>query len=494
MPGQLTKENKDKILSAIARMEADGVPEAEIRATVDEFKSKHSLPDRPASPDDYTEQPQPAGGRFLEGAWRNLNPIPMVKGLIDSSQAAQENVKNAKSMREQAAAAIQANPIVQLGGMVAGMLRENAAQLPKAYNDLKQGRYSEAAGHTAAGLLPAIGPAAAHAGERIGAGDVAGGLGEATGLLLPSAVSAAPKGTGRAVASTGAKLYEKALKPLRSVAERNPGKNLAQIGLENNIPLTRSGAAGLNNTIRGIENDVTQAVNGSSAKVSLNDAVQHARTRLTGEGGAFRDLGSDRAAVEATLKDLTQSHPDFSAPSALSPADILEQVRSGKPLSEIGAPEIRDLSVSEGHALKQRLHGRVRDANWGEMASPQQEALKSVAHDLREQTLNAVPETRPMLEKQSDLLAFQDTLDKALPRLANRNPLPLEAAVHLAGGVTPVRAAAALTSLPRSMDILGRLMYRGGKALTNHSVASGEMTAALMRAALLDQMRGGNEQ
>jgi hypothetical protein len=43
-------------------------------------------------------------------------------------------------------------------------------------------------GHTAAGLVPLVGPPAAHAGERISEGDVAGGLGEAAGLstaLLP---------------------------------------------------------------------------------------------------------------------------------------------------------------------------------------------------------------------------------------------------------------------------------------------------------------------
>lgn len=168
MPGQLTKEYKDKILSAVARMEADGVPEAEIRATVDEFKSKHSLPDKPASPDDYTQKPQgSAVGRLLEGAWRNLNPIPMVKAI---SQSAQDSLAKAKeagqrgSYGESLAAAIEAQPMTQLGNMIKGMLRENVAQFPKAANDLKQGHYSEALGHTAAGLLPAIGPAAAHAG------------------------------------------------------------------------------------------------------------------------------------------------------------------------------------------------------------------------------------------------------------------------------------------------------------------------------------------
>lgn len=494
MPGQLTKEYKDKILSAVARMEADGVPEAEIRATVDEFKSKHSLPDKPASPDDYTQKPQgSAVGRLLEGAWRNLNPIPMVKAI---SQSAQDSLAKAKeagqrgSYGESLAAAIEAQPMTQLGNMIKGMLRENVAQFPKAANDLKQGHYSEALGHTAAGLLPAIGPAAAHAGEKIGEGDVAGGLGEATGLLLPSAASALPKGTGQAMAGAGSKLYNKALKPLRSVAERNPGKDLAQIGLEHNVPLTRAGSEAVAGKVSQLESDVTNAVAGSKAPVSVSNAIGHARKRLIEPGGKFRDLAPDRASVEGVLSDL-EAHPDFSAPT--TPAQIMSQLRSGVHPSQIKPTMLRDATAPEALALKQRLHGRVRDASWGEIASPQQEALKSVAHDLGDQIKTAVPGTREALSTQSDLLAFKDALDPALHRIGNRNPLPLEAAIHLAGGATPMRLAASLGSLPRVMDIGGRALYRGGKALTNHPVASGEVTAALMRAALLDQMRGGNE-
>src|SRR6185369_4972608 len=65
---------------------------------------------------------------------------------------------------------------------------------------------SEAAGHALAGVVPIVGPAAAQAGEKIGAGDDEG-YGEAAALLLPSALHALPAGTsaaaGRAAVATG---------------------------------------------------------------------------------------------------------------------------------------------------------------------------------------------------------------------------------------------------------------------------------------------------
>ena len=71
----------------------------------------------------------------------------------------------------------------------AGESARNAAELG-AEGDIGGAARQAAAtiGYTGAGLLPLVGPAAAHAGERIASGDVAGGLGEGAGLataLLP---------------------------------------------------------------------------------------------------------------------------------------------------------------------------------------------------------------------------------------------------------------------------------------------------------------------
>jgi len=86
----------------------------------------------------------------------------------------------------------------------------------------KLGALAETLGHGAATVLPVLGPAAANAGEQIGSGDIAGGLGAATGILAPSAVAASGRLTAPLRESAAAKLHgqaiegiEKAINPTR---------------------------------------------------------------------------------------------------------------------------------------------------------------------------------------------------------------------------------------------------------------------------------------
>jgi hypothetical protein len=95
-----------------------------------------------------------AAKRFVGGAASVLNPLNLVSAVV--------------------------HPVQTVENIGTGV----ADQAAKAKEAFQQGRYVEAAGHAAA-MVPVIGPAAAHAGERIGQGDVAGGLGEGLGLLAP---------------------------------------------------------------------------------------------------------------------------------------------------------------------------------------------------------------------------------------------------------------------------------------------------------------------
>ena len=106
--------------------------------------------------------------RFLSGAAKNLNPVAAVEGAYNAIR----------------------HPIDTAGSIV----QSNLAELKKAGENFQQGRYSEAIGHGVAGVLPVIGPAAAAAGERMASGDVAGGLGEGAGLLVPFGVGPAMRG------------------------------------------------------------------------------------------------------------------------------------------------------------------------------------------------------------------------------------------------------------------------------------------------------------
>lgn len=79
---------------------------------------------------------------------------------------------------------------------VGNIINAHADQFSKAKEAWNKGEHTEAAGHFMAGVLPLVGPAAAQAGEKIGNGDVAGGIGEGVGLL---ATMGAPEALGRVV-------------------------------------------------------------------------------------------------------------------------------------------------------------------------------------------------------------------------------------------------------------------------------------------------------
>jgi len=90
----------------------------------------------------------------------------------------------------------------------------------------KLGATSETLGHGLATALPLIGPAAANAGEQIASGDIAGGLGAATGILAPSAVAASGRLTAPLREMAANKLHtsalagvEKAINPARDAAK-----------------------------------------------------------------------------------------------------------------------------------------------------------------------------------------------------------------------------------------------------------------------------------
>lgn len=148
----------EPLKTIVERMVTAGEAEEDIALVIQHYKQQ---PSQPAQPEGS------AIGRFAGAAWEKLNPVAAVKGV---AQAVRHPVDTYN-------AAVDAS----------------AQQFSKAGEAYQQGRYSEAIGHGVAGALPVIGPAAADTGEQIGRGDVAGGLGSATGLLAPFGAGAAVK-------------------------------------------------------------------------------------------------------------------------------------------------------------------------------------------------------------------------------------------------------------------------------------------------------------
>lgn len=157
----------DQLQDIVSRMVAGGESEDDIAGVIQHYNAT-AAPRRPVSAEDFTPNTQPEGsaaGRFLSNAGEMLNPLAIVK----------------------AAGNVMLHPVDTASSLVAAQY----AQGKKAFEDAKAGRGWEAVGHGMAAALPLLGPAAAAAGEQIGTGDVAGGLGKAAGMLAPMALGAA---------------------------------------------------------------------------------------------------------------------------------------------------------------------------------------------------------------------------------------------------------------------------------------------------------------
>lgn len=118
--------------------------------------------------------------RFAGGMAEMLNPVSMVQGV--------------------------ANMVMH---PIDSIVTPMGEELSKAKESYDQGRYSEALGHGAAGVLPMIGPMAGQVGQGIAdTGDVARGLGQATGMIaggkmlegIPKVGKYVPKVYGEALA------------------------------------------------------------------------------------------------------------------------------------------------------------------------------------------------------------------------------------------------------------------------------------------------------
>lgn len=189
--------------------------------------------------------PESGGGfdaakRFVIGFAHNVDPRPALKLVYDG--------------------------VTGIGGMLSGDMNASQAladdlkglgqnqidQFKKGYEAYKQGRYSEAAGHTLAGALPLVGPAAAAAGEQIGSGDVAGGFGASTGLL---AQMAAPK--------VVAKVVPRSVQPFGGLRNMNAvAAEAVDFGRRSGIPIDAATATG-SELVKSVQKKVSDSMGGA---------------------------------------------------------------------------------------------------------------------------------------------------------------------------------------------------------------------------------------
>jgi hypothetical protein len=255
-------------------------------------------------------------------------------------------------------------------------------------------RVSETVGHGAAGMIPLFGPAAANAGDQIGSGDIAGGLGGAAGLIGSVAVPDAIHGTGKALMRGAEPIMEHALR-IKNI-DRAFGKTPGRFALDETSGVTNGGISNsAGRRVSDLTNQVENLYSGTSAKGSLQPARdivdQRIRQAQAGNSEGSPELGNMK-------KQLTEPVSHFSGavdPASTSgpikisdfqdPATLLRMKREfGKDFTtwsalhpNIEMPTARgaynamdqelDRVAPEGAALNQRISSGIPVARAAEM-------------------------------------------------------------------------------------------------------------------------------
>lgn len=256
--------------------------------------------ERPAGfvPDGFVPDSKPADKPAAASSWldsatnfvtnfaHNVDPRPALKLLYDTGKAGAGAFSGNLAMGDDFAADLK------------GLGKAQVDQFKKGKQAYHDGRISEAVGHTIAGALPLVGPAAANAGEQIGSGDISGGLGAGAGLLAPlgAKYGAEAVRTG-SVLPTSAKV---AALPPRSISVPGLGgpvepKAAAAVaeGLAQGVPLDAATATG-RPIVATLQKAASDSIGGAGAAERFK-AAQQAGLATVGEQLASK--ANERAGV-----------------------------------------------------------------------------------------------------------------------------------------------------------------------------------------------------
>lgn len=224
------------------------------------------------------------GSEMLKGLASGLNPFPILKAMYDSSsehyQAAEAAAKRGDYLHmvgeNFSAAAAPAKTVVS--GLIGGQW----AQFQKAKAAYDKGRYSEAAGHTAAGLLPLVGPMAGQAGEEIGTGDprtMAHGAGLGVAAARPQLPLDIASGVARAVGGAASAVG----RGIVGKVNLNPAEAASNAFAEaHGVPLDAATATG-SKWMRAAEKRVSSSIGGEAGATDLIRAQREGLDRVGGE-------------------------------------------------------------------------------------------------------------------------------------------------------------------------------------------------------------------
>lgn len=301
----------------------------------------------------------------------------LVKSALDQAQAVAHTTKDATQAE-----------VAAIRALTRGDLATAKAKgIESAVNAI------EAAGHSFATVLPGVGPAAAHAGEEIGKGNVAEGVGESVGLVgsvaVPAAAGELSKIAGKVlepskastvnkiVAATSPKVgagtflesAQKALPELESLAKTSAPRNLAGV-----VKLTEEAGKQLESQFQSVLDSSINQIPVKSLKVktdAIADAMENKVTdylaeKYPAEAAKIKEQAAFYRGKEMTLEKLNDYRRSVNS----------ENEVFYKKNNINRADALRDPStayrVAEGDAIRDLLYDKIADATGQDMRSLKQ--------------------------------------------------------------------------------------------------------------------------
>ena len=266
-----------------------------------------------------------------------------------------------------------------VGSVSNGLVNAQADQFAKAKEDAAAGRHIAGIGHTAAGMLPLIGPTAANIGDAVGEGNYAGAAGQATLAALPLLKPAKILNPVASVLTNRA-----AKRALESIGGGAPGSIKLLKTLEQNPGLIEDLGVGTRRTLaetaKGIKNRYGKTVEDFQTigvPVDKSQAVKAIQDRAAQEVAQFPSSAPGGPPVEISGNPALKRSLDKNA-------DLLNQIPNDAPAGEL-------------FKLRKQLGGPARKAyarQVGDTPPPSVEAAGLSRDELSKALHSALPETK----------------------------------------------------------------------------------------------------
>lgn len=250
--------------------------------------------------------------------------------------------------------------------------------------------------------------------------------------------------------ATGAvpeKLYQSSLKMGTTIPAKERAARTAT-GLSERIAPTEAGLGKLEGLKKDIFNQIDDVIKPGAAKghtVKVDDIL----TRLDKVRSKFAESATPTGNLEAIDKIAL----DFKTYGDTIPVD-------------------------QANRIKKNIYQILKDSAYGELKGPQKEAQKAIARGLKEELETLYPQLSGLNKKASEYIKLEDSLERAVGRINNRDIIGLgEQVMSTAGGVVggaPGAVATSLTSkilgMPRIKARIAMALYRSGATATSQAM------------------------